>query len=332
MSGPDVIDERYDGLVRELRAARPTAPDPVRERVRQIAARPPAPVRRRRLSWVLAPTAAVAVAAAVTIAVVDSGNQPRDLAATDVAPKARQGESQSPLQSDSALAARSGAPVAPGRRAQLYRAEMTIRVRDRDLSDATQEALRITRGVGGYVRSVEYGSGDRSGFADLVLRVPIGRVQDAIVRYSNLGTIVEQHVSVRDVQPEIDRRFARIQRLKRDLAALSGDSSIAALARRDQLEAELAALQAAQRAQRAKASFATVAVRLTTKDAAVVPPGPPGRIERALDDAVGVLEAEAEALVYALVIGAPFVLAGIALLALARAHRRRADQRLLGYP
>jgi hypothetical protein len=329
MSRPDVIDERFDALVQELRAARPATPGHVRERVRAIAARPAVPTRRprRRLRWALAPAAAVAVAAAVTVAVVDSSHnlQQRDLVAGEKAVSEAQqagDAAQSPL-----LRA---APAPERQRAQLYAATITLKVGD--LSQATKRALRVTRSLGGHIRSIDYGSAARAGTAVLVLRVPVGRVQEAIAGYNELGRILDQHVSVRDVQPQLDRRFTRIQALKRDIAALSHDSSTAALTRRDQLEAELAVLQTAQAAQRTKAALATVSLQLRTKQAALTPPAPPGRIERALDDAVGVLAAEAEALVYALVVGAPFVLAGLALIVLARAHRRRADERLLGYP
>ena len=64
MSSPEnpPIDERFDGLVSELRAARPVAPDDLRRRVAAIAARPPAPPRKLRVTWVLAPAAAALAA------------------------------------------------------------------------------------------------------------------------------------------------------------------------------------------------------------------------------------------------------------------------------
>jgi hypothetical protein len=268
----------------------------------------------------------VAVAAAVTVAVVDSGSNPqqRDLVAGEKA------VSEAQQAGDAALSPLRAAPAPERQRAQLYAATITLKVGD--LSEATKRALRLTRSLGGHIRSIEYGSAARAGTAVLVLRVPVGRVQEAIAGYNELGRILDQHVSVRDVQPQLDRRFTRIQALKRDIAALAHDSSTAAVARRDQLEAELAVLQTAQAAQRAKAALATVSLQLRTKRASLTPPAPPGRVERALDDAVGVLAAEAEALVYALVVGAPFVLAGLALILLARSHRRRADERLLRYP
>jgi hypothetical protein len=311
-----MIDEQFDGLVAELRAARPVAPDSLRERVASIAARPADPPRRKlRLTWALAPAAAALVAGAIAVGVLSGGDeQPRQLA--PVVERAKE-------TTDAAgLAATNQAPITPARRAQLYSTEITLRVRD--LSDTTQAALRETRALGGYVRSVDYGEGDGEGTARLVVRVPIARVQAAILRFSELGMILDQHVSVRDVQPKLDRRFERIAELTRLLPTLSGDDLA-------QAQAELEALRTAQAKDRRQASFATAELYLTTKQESVVP-ATPGRIERAFDRAAEVLSAEAVAAVYAAVVAAPFILLGVALFALARAARRRADRRLLGYP
>jgi hypothetical protein len=314
----DLIDEKFDGLVGELRAARPVAPYALRERVAAIAARPPAPPKQRlRVTWVLAPAAAALVAGAIAVGVLSGGDeQPRQAAAPLVE---RAGKEEA---TDAAgLAASNRAPITPARRAQLYATEITLRVKD--LSDTTQAALRETRALGGYVRSVDYGEGDGEGTARLVVRVPIARVQTAILRFSELGKILDQHVSVRDVQPRLDRRFKRIAELDRLIPTLSGDD----LAR---AQAELEALRAAQAQDRRRASFATASLNLTTKHESIVPVAP-GRIERALRRAADVLEAETVAVVYAAVVATPFILMGLALLVAVRAARRRSDRRLLGY-
>ena len=319
MSSPEnpLIDEKFDGLVRELRAARPVAPYELRERVAAIAARPPAPPKRKLgVTWVLAPSAAALVAGAIAVVVLSGGDgQPRQA----VAPLVERASKES---TDAGVATLQGRPVTPPRRAQLYSTEITLRVND--LSDATQTALRETRALGGYVRSVDYGEGDGEGTARLVVRVPIARVQAAILRFSELGRILDQHVSVRDVQPKLDRRFERVAELTRLLPTLSGDDL-------SQAQAELEALRTAQAKDRRQASFATAELYLTTKQESVVPTTP-GRIERAFDRAAEVLAAEAVAVVYAVVVAVPFFLLGVALFALARAAHRRSDRRLLGYP
>jgi hypothetical protein len=319
MSSPEnpPIDEQFEGLVNELRAARPEAPESLRQQVATIAARPAAPPRPRlRVTWVLAPAAAALAAGAIAVGVLANGDESKPIVTTFEAAR----ESTESLDS-AGIAAAKQAPIAPAKRAQLYSAEITLRVKD--LSETTQDALRRTRALGGYVRSVDYGEGDGEGTARLVLRVPIARVQTAIVRYSELGTILDQHVSVQDVQPRLDRRFKRIAELQRVIPNLSGDELAAA-------QAELEALQTAQRGERRQASFATASLNLTTKNAAVVPTEP-GRIRRALERAADVLAAETVAVVYAAVVAAPFILLGAVLAIGVRAARRRSDRRLLGY-
>ena len=316
MSSPDLIDERFDGLVNELREARPVAPESLRQRVAAIAARPPAPRRQLGVRWVLGPAAAALVAGAIAVAVLSGGEEQRDPLGPVTFERAANKDSAT-----SELGALSGSPVTPAKRAQRYSAQITLRVKN--LSDVTQDALRQTRALGGYVRTVDYGEGRGEGTARLVVRVPIGRVQTAILRFSELGTILDQHVSVRDVQPQLDRRFKRIAELRRAIPTLSGDELAAA-------QAELEALQTAQARERRQASFATVSLALTTAEQEVVPT-PPGRIERAFERAADVLAAEAVAVVYAGVVAAPFILIGLVLVIAVRAARSRSDKRLLGY-
>jgi hypothetical protein len=319
MSSPEnpPIDDRFDGLVSELRAARPVAPDDLRRRVAAIAARPPAPPRKLRVTWVLAPAAAALAAGAIAVGVLSSGGErPQQQVAAPLVERATKDSATT-----SVLEAPAGSPVAPARRAQRYTARITLRVKD--LSDVTQDALGQTRALGGYVRTVDYGEGRGEGTARLVVRVPIGRVQTAVLRFSELGTILDQHVSVRDVQPLLDRRFARIAELRRAVRTMSGDDLAAA-------QAELETLQAAQARERRQASFATVSLDLTTAEKEVVPT-PPGRIERAFERAADVLATEAVAVVYAAVVAAPFILLGLVLVIAFRAARSRSDKRLLGY-
>ena len=119
MSSPEnpPIDERFDGLVSELRAARPVAPDDLRRRVAAIAARPPAPRRTLNVGWVLGPAAAALAAGAIAVGVLSGGSeeQPQQVAAPLV-------ERASKDSVTSGLEAQSGPPVAPAKRAQRYSA------------------------------------------------------------------------------------------------------------------------------------------------------------------------------------------------------------------
>ncbi len=330
MSQPELVDE--------IRAARIVASAELRGRVLELAtAVPPGPPRRfrapRRKALVLVPAAlALAVAGALVAGLAGSGKK-RATAFTANPPLAQRDTGRT---AEKALGgAATSVPAAP-RRAQRYEAELTLKVEG--LSAATKRALRLTRSHHGYVRSVDYGSGQERGSAYLVLRIPIGGVQDAIVMFSALGEIVDQHVSIEDVQPTLDLRFRQMQAIRDRIARLQAKLESPALttderrALEDQLVAErrrLVALQREQAALRRQTSFATVSLSLRAREAAAAAPHDPGRIEDALDRSGSILLDELRVAVYVVIVGAPLVV----LLALAaagsRIWRRRAEARLL---
>jgi hypothetical protein len=228
------------------------------------------------------------------------------------------------------------APAPSGSRAQIYAVDVQLRVDD--LSATTKQAINLTRSYGGYLVTVDYGSGRKSGTAYLVLRIPIVKVQAAVVKLTALGTILNDHVSIQDIQGRLNQRFSQMQALKvkiADLRAKLTDTSLttsqraffeAALAQR---QARLANLQQVQTAQRTRASFSTVSLNLETKKAGAAVPSKPGRIGQALHNIGRVLVTEAEILIYVLLIGAPFVALAALLWASRRTLRRRSEEQLL---
>ncbi len=229
-----------------------------------------------------------------------------------------------------------GAPAPSGSRAQIYAVDLSLRVND--LSSTTKRAIAETRAWGGYLVTVDYGSGQKSGTAYLVLRIPIVKVQTAVAKLSALGTILEDHVSIQDVQGQLNQRFSRMQALKVTIAKLRANLTEtnlttsqraffeAALAQR---QASLANLQKQQAAEKTRVSFSSVSLALQTKKAAVVVPSKPGRIGQALHNIGRVLVTEAEILLYVLLIGAPFVVLAALLWASRRTFRRRSEEQLL---
>ena len=283
MSQPD-----HGAVVDEIRAARIVSSPELRERVLALAAAvPPAPPRRelpwRRMTLVLVPAcAALALAGALAAGLATSGKSGSTAASggavREAAPQtAFSAQDQvAPSAKSSGSGAAGSLPVTPGR-AQLYEAQLTLKVKD--LSAATKRALRLTRGFHGYVRSVDYGAGRERGTATLVLRVPVGSIQEALVRYSALGTIVDQHVSIQDVQPQLDRRFRQMQTLRDSIAKLQArleNPGLSAAERKtleDELVAtrrQLAVLQQAQARQQRQASLATVSLDLRSAATAAV--------------------------------------------------------------
>jgi hypothetical protein len=239
--------------------------------------------------------------------------------------------SAAPLQRDAPLPSRS--------RAQDYHANIKLHVGGHDeLSDAVQSAIRTTRSLGGYVTYVDYGtSGREDGAAELAVRIPVGRVQAAVARFSQLGTILEQQTEIVDLQGRIDRITRDVQRRRDRIAKLEAELRDPTLsdAARNRLEARLVqARRGLANATRQRAGvirqsrFAKLDLAFTTEREREAP-APPGRVKRMLDDAVGVLLAELAIVLFALIVAAPLVL----LVALgwlgARTLRRAANDRLL---
>jgi hypothetical protein len=201
---------------------------------------------------------------------------------------------------------------APGTsRAQNVNATLRLHVDNTaDLSATTQQALRATRRLGGYVVAVDYGTPDASeGTASLRLRIPVSRLQAAIVRFSGLGQILAQQTQITDVQRRLDE-------LTRQIRGAKGNKTKIAALRRERMRISR------------RAAYATVALGLTThepeKKAA-----PPSRLDRAVSDAAGVLTAELAVGAYALIVASPLLILLAAAFVGGRAYRRYADQRLL---
>jgi Domain of unknown function (DUF4349) len=236
-------------------------------------------------------------------------------------------------------AADEAAPIPSATRAQDYSADIKLHVADHDeLSDAVQSAIRTTRQLGGYVTYVDYGtSGQKDGEATLAVRVPVGRVQTAVARFSQLGTILEQQTEIVDLQGKVDRITRDIQQRRDRIAKLEAQLKDPTLsdAQRNRLEARLVqAKRGLANAQRDRAGvlrqsrYAKLDLAFTTEKRNEPAP-PPSDLRKTIDDAAGILAAELGVLLYVLIAGAPLI--ALALLAWlgARAARRAASQRVL---
>ncbi|MDF2749242.1 MAG: hypothetical protein K0T00_417 [Gaiellaceae bacterium] len=342
-----------EALQRELRAARPSAPAELRERVRLVVAEEPEPARRpsfvqrlspRRFLLVAAPAMlVVAVAAAGVIGLTRPGS-PDEVAVSGggAEPGVVQPESDSDgsLESGRAFTAPSGSgadAIAPDPgRLQRIDAELSLRVEDvEELSSATQEAMRIARSLGGHVASVSYdATPGGAGSAQLALRVPTARVQNAIVQLSALGTILGQRFGIQDLQETVDelsRQITeaeqRVLQLQRQLDApnLTDDERAALRIQLDEARRVLAELRRQRDAARAEGRLATISLGLTTEEVTSTP----GTEDGALDRIVDILRWEGLAVLFALVVVGPFLLLGLLVWLTLRLRRRRAETRLL---
>ncbi len=338
-------------LITELQSARPSADADLRERIRAIAATKPAqrpnPFERlsrlspRRLALVVVPaTAVVALAVAGGAGLLDartptSAPAMREMIGTSAAPPTAAGKALATTAPAAADTATTPAP-APGR-AQSYSAQLSLTVKDTDaLSAATQQALRITRDLGGHLVSVSYAT-SQSGTSNLLLKVPTENVQEAIVRLSGLGKIASQQVQIDDLQDQVDALTRREAVLREQIARLSAriadpatdsETKAALEARRDAARAELTRLRVTHAQVNAEAREATIQLTLQTSQTSVVPVAP-SRWHRALERAQEILAVEAEILLATLVVVGPLALLGVLVVLGRRAIRRRRDDELL---
>src|SRR5437762_1803153 len=94
--------------------------------------------------------------------------------------------------------------------------------RVRALGQKSAAAMRIVQQLGGYVASVSQSSAaGQPGEADLVLRVPVAHVEDAMIRLSGLGTVPSQNVSIVDLENVVRQQRRRIQSLRLQIARIT---------------------------------------------------------------------------------------------------------------
>lgn len=330
-------EAHLEGLIRELRGVSARAPRDVREHVRSLA-----PPRRRQFGWkpvlVLVP-AAVALAAGIVVGGGDSGPQREAGGATSAPAQVGAFERTQDSRAGAPAQALVG-PIEKAGRAQEWDVRLDLAVRDnRALSDASAEAIRVTRELGGFVVSSNVATNGPSGNADLVLRVPQRRVQDAIAQLSELGIITGQQVSVQDRQGDLDRLAKRIDTLRIRRAELDTQLAQPGLSESERLRLELRRqrvqgllnqLTRERSSVSAEVAFAEFRVSLATKRAAAAPGG--GRFDDAIGSALGVLAVAAAAALFLSIVLLPLAAIVAALLLGRRALRRRDDERLLDRP
>jgi hypothetical protein len=350
-------ERETDRISGELRATAPSAPEELRRTVLELAARAErAEPRRRPLGrgrWfaarrtlALGAAAFVVLTAGATVIprLTDGESENPNVAARAPGGQADQRQPRSGGATDTLEAYAppqipgerlSRATLPPARRLQNYHASIRLRVDDADaLSAKAQQAMRDARRMGGFVSSVDFATEDEGGNATLVLRVPVTRIQEAVARFSELGTILAQQVRIDDLQPQADRLAATISRLRKRIGALETKQRRVGLTPAEQFQLDSARQQLRTSTQRRaalvrQATYATVSLELTTEKSAEKEQ--PGAFRTFWDDASKILTTEVIWLLYALVVAGPFALLAILALLAERTRRRRANDALLAH-
>jgi len=371
-AGADSRERRMGALLDELTVGEIVPPAELRARVRSLSATPAvAPPASRRLPRLsvrrprrLVPLlgGGLAIAAVITGVLitqtrpaVERASEPNQKAAAqelspvvDASGTARTAVHQpalAPATTPQGLVlappASSTAPLPDGQRAQDYAASLRLAVGSvAQLSRSTQTVLDTVRSLGGAVETVDYGTPSAgSGSALIAVRVPVARAQEALTRFSALGTITAQQVQIRDLQTGLDQESNRARALRRRIALLKAKLLSPTLTAEDRaalegrladsqtgLESVLRGIHATQQ----RAAFARFSLELDTgRGVAVSPPAHPGAFEGTADDALGVISVVGRGALFATIVGGPFLLIAGGAWWLARRVRRRAARRLL---
>lgn len=337
-------EAHLEGMIRELRTASPRASREVRERVRTL--REPEP--RRSLGWrpvlVLVPVALAFAGAIILGGRGNGGSEDQAAGGGTAALELEQQPWSTATTQGTGRAGTFGPTPAPAvtdtARAQEWDVSLALAVRDnRTLSDASAEAIRTTRSLGGFVVSSNVATQGSGGRADLVLRIPQRRVQDAIAQFSELGTITGQQVTVQDRQADLDRLAKRIDSLRIQLAEVRAQLSQGGLSEVDRLRLELRRQrlqgqlnqETRQRTGIAnEVALSEFSLTLETRRAAAA--AGDSRIDGAVGDAVEVLSVAAAVGLFLLIVLAPLAVIAALLFLARRSLRRREEERLLEQP
>jgi hypothetical protein len=331
-------------LIHELRASRPSAPVELRARIRELAAEQAAPEPwprwrpvRRSMLVALPAAAALAFGTAGVLGLARS-DTPQSVASDAAdAEKTMLESTQPPVAGALTGPAQGAADATTGGRAERVSATLTVEVPDSEaVSRASQDALDLTRSLGGHVVSSSVTSGDQGG-AFITVRVPVGKVQEAITGLSGLGRIVSQQVTIDDLQQTLDELEGReatvrgqIARIRARLETESLDPQTEAVlrARLQTLRAELTELRAGISSTEAEARMSTIQLTVVTESSSGAV-ALPSRLDRTIDEALNVLAWEGVIALGILIVLTPFALVAFAAWLGLRLYRRHEEDRLL---
>jgi hypothetical protein len=217
-----------------------------------------------------------------------------------------------------------------------------LRLRDADeLAGAAGQAMAITRELDGWVAGSDVDSSGREGEAELQLRVPVGRVEDAVVRLSELGTVTGQRMETVDLQAGIDRRDRRLEELDRAIRigqlrleseTLDPEERLRIQIRLEQQRAARADLLRANTRDRREAATSELTLLLHTREAPAGAERDEGGAAGTARDALRLLGDIGVVALFLAIVLSPVVLLVVLLWLALRSRSRRIETRLLDRP
>jgi hypothetical protein len=329
---PDQFD--LEALVR---ASRPE-PDPrwtgrMDRRVAEGFPKPPRRHRWRSLRGGMLAAGAAASVIAVLVLVVAIASRSRTV---NYASSGRTGGSIASKAAPTEGATPGAAGLAAPQRDVIRNVSITLSTTRADVEEVGDRAIRVADMLGGYVQDSSV-TARRS--ADITLRIPSAKLQQALAQLSRLAHVRSRTQEAQDVTDQRAALTARVRdarayrdSLRRRLARATGDREASSL--RGRLQRAEQTLRARERdvAQLAReTSYATVDVRVRGDRSAGAAPAPGDRWTPgdALHDAGRVLEVIAGVALIVLAIAAPLAVLGAAVALVGRLTTRRRRERAL---
>ncbi len=217
-------------------------------------------------------------------------------------------------------------------------ANLRLATTPKRLDEVSGRVVRVTDGVGGFVRSSSVDS--RSGLgggATFELQIPVTRLQTALARLSQLASVRSRTESSLDVTEQVTfarNRVVALRAERRSLlrqleAAPSLDETARLRARLRSIEARLDSAQSVRAQLRQRTTYSPVFVQIVTERPRSGADAGPWTPRDALDDAGRVLEIAAGVALIALAVLMPLALIAAVAWPLVRVARRRRREQAL---
>ena len=153
-----------------------------------------------------------------------------------------------------------------------------------------------------------------------------------------MGTVTEQHLSIRDLDQVVQTQRRRIVQLKVQIArigetlkssSLPADVRLRLELQRNAAKQDLAQVTGSNKATLREASLSRISLTLTSQKSAPATKGGMSRIERAARDAGSFLAGAGAVVLFLLIVLSPLIVLALAWILGSRAYRRREERRLL---